>query len=53
MEEEDKCITLLCFLPDPWDNLIVEMGNATQSTLKFEKYSGILVIRGNEAKNHG
>ena len=35
MEEEDKCITLLCSLPDSWDNIIVVIGSSTKSTLKF------------------
>jgi hypothetical protein len=34
--EEDKCITLLCSLPESWDNLVVEIGSTTQSTLKYE-----------------
>jgi hypothetical protein len=34
--EEDKCITLLCSLPNPWDNLVVAIGRTTQSTLKYE-----------------
>jgi hypothetical protein len=34
--EEDKCITLLCSLPDSWDNLVVEIGSNTQYTLKYE-----------------
>ena len=29
MDEEDKCITLLCSLPNSWDNLGVEIGSAT------------------------
>jgi hypothetical protein len=33
--EEDKCITLLCYLPDSWDNLVVAIGSTTQSTLKY------------------
>ena len=34
--EEDKCITLLCYFPDFWDNLVVAIGSTTQSTLKYE-----------------
>jgi hypothetical protein len=34
--EEDNCITLLCYFPDSWDNLIVAIGSTTQSTLKYE-----------------
>jgi hypothetical protein len=34
--EEDKCITLLCFFPDSWDNLVVAIGSTTQSILKYE-----------------
>lgn len=36
MDEEDKCITLLCSLLDSWDNLVIAIGSATQSALKFE-----------------
>jgi hypothetical protein len=34
--EEDKFITLLCSFPDSWDNMVVEIGSTTQSTLKYE-----------------
>ena len=36
MNEEDKCITLLCYLLDCWDNLVVATGSSTKSRLKFE-----------------
>jgi hypothetical protein len=36
MKEEDKCITLLCSFLDSWYNLVVAIGNTTQSTLKFK-----------------
>ena len=34
--EEDKCITLLCSLPNSWYNLFVAIGSTTKSTLKYE-----------------
>jgi hypothetical protein len=34
--EEDKCITLLCYFPNSWDNLVVAIGSTTKSTLKYE-----------------
>jgi hypothetical protein len=34
--EEYKCITLLCYFPDSWDNLVVAISSTTQSTLKYE-----------------
>ena len=37
MDEEDRCITLLCSLPYSWDNLLVAIGSAIQVTLKFDK----------------
>ena len=37
MAEEDKCITLLCSFPDSWDNLIVTIGCASQTTLKIDE----------------
>jgi hypothetical protein len=36
IEEEDKCITLLCSFLDSLDNLVVAIGSATQYTLKYE-----------------
>jgi hypothetical protein len=34
--DEDKCISLLCSLPDSWDSLVVAIGSNTTS-LKFEE----------------
>jgi hypothetical protein len=47
--EEDKCITLLCSLPDSWDNLVVEIGSTTQSTLKYEDVVSSLLFEEEKA----
>ena len=55
MEEEDKCITLLCSLLDSWDNLVVGIGSSTMSTLKFEVIVSSLLseeMRGKSMENH-
>ena len=55
MEEEDKCITLLCSLPDSWDNLVVEIGSNKKSTLKFEDIIASLLsekMRRKSMENH-
>ena len=36
LEEEDKCINLLCSQPNSWDNLVVTTSSTTQFSLKFE-----------------
>jgi len=36
MEEEDKCITLLCSLSDSWDNMVVAICSTTQYALEFD-----------------
>jgi hypothetical protein len=34
--DEDKCISLLCTLPDSWDSLVVAIGSNT-TALKFDE----------------
>ena len=36
IEVEDTCITLLCSIPNSWDNLVLAIYSSTKSTLKFE-----------------
>ena len=55
MEEEDKCITLLFSLPDPWDNLVVAIRSSIKSTLKFEDIVASLLseqMRRKSMENH-
>ena len=35
ISNEDKCISLLCSLPDSWDNLVIAIGSNT-TTLNFD-----------------
>ena len=41
--DEDKCINLLCSLPDSWDSLVVAIGSKTTS-LKFEEVVSSLLL---------
>jgi hypothetical protein len=43
ISDEDKCICLLCSLPDSWDSLVVGIGNNTTS-LKFEEVVSSLFL---------
>ena len=45
MAEEDKCITLLCYLLDSWENLIVAISSASQMTLKFDEIVSSLLSK--------
>jgi hypothetical protein len=36
ISDEDKCISLLCFLLDSWDSLVVSIGSNT-TVLKFDE----------------
>ena len=49
------CITLICSLLDSWDNLVVEIGSRTKSTLKFEDIVASLLskeMRRKSMENH-
>jgi hypothetical protein len=48
--EEDKCINLLFSFPYSWDNLVVEIGSTTQSTLKYEDIVSSLLSEGMRQK---
>ena len=51
IDEEDKCITLLCSLLDSWDNLVVARGSITQSALKFEDVVASLLSKEMRSKS--
>ena len=55
MEEKDKCISMLCSLPDSWDNLVVVIGSTTQSILEFKDIVSSLLfeeMRRKSMENH-
>jgi hypothetical protein len=50
ISDEDKCISLLCSLPDSWDSLVVAIGSNTTS-LKFEEVVSSLLSEEMRRKN--
>ena len=44
-DEKYKCITLLCYFPYSWDNLIVAIGSDSQETLKFDEIVSSLLSK--------
>jgi hypothetical protein len=50
ISDEDKCISLLCSLPDSWDSLVVAIGSNTTS-LKFEEVVSSLLSEEMRQKN--
>jgi hypothetical protein len=48
--DEDKCISLLCSLPDSWDSLVVAIGSNTNS-LKFDEVVSSLLSEEMRWKN--
>ena len=50
ISNEDKCISLLCSLPDSWDSLVIAIGsNAT--TLQFDEIVSALLTEEMRRKN--
>jgi hypothetical protein len=47
---EDKCISLLCSLPNSWDSLVVSIGNNTTS-LNFDEVVSSLLSEEMRQKN--
>ena len=48
--DEDKCISLLCSLPNSWDSLVIAMGsNAT--TMQFDEIVSTLLTEKMRQKN--
>ena len=50
ISDEDKCISLLCSLPDSWDSLVVAIGSNT-TALKFEEVVSSLLSEEMRRKN--
>jgi hypothetical protein len=42
ISDEDKCISLLCSLPDSWDSLVVAIGSNTNTLKFYEVVSSLL-----------
>jgi hypothetical protein len=50
ISDQDKCISLLCSLPDSWDSLVVAIGSNTIS-LKFDEVVSSLLLEDMRQKN--
>jgi hypothetical protein len=44
ISDEDKCISLMFFLPDSWDSLVVAIGSNT-TALKFDEVVSSLLTK--------
>ena len=44
ISDEDKCISLLCSLPNSWDSMIIAIGSNT-TTLNFDDIVSALLRR--------
>jgi hypothetical protein len=50
ISDEDKCINLLCSLPDSWDSVVVAIGSNTTS-LKFDEVISSLLLEEKRQNN--
>jgi hypothetical protein len=50
ISDEDKCISLLCSLPDLWDSLVVAIGS-NKTSLKFDEEVSSLLLEEMRWKN--
>ena len=51
ISDEDKCISLLCSLPDSWDSLVVVIGSNAIALQFDEIFSSLLLGGGMRRKN--
>ena len=50
ISDEDKCINLLCSLPDSWDSLVIEIGSSA-TALQFDEIVSSLLMEEMRRKN--
>lgn len=43
MDETDRCMTLLCTLPDLWDNLVMAVGSTAKKLVLDEVMVALLI----------
>ena len=52
ISDEDKCISLLCSLPNSWDSLVIEIGS-TATALQFDEIISSLLTEEMRWKKYG
>jgi hypothetical protein len=50
INDEEKCINLLCYFPDSWDSLVMSIGSNT-TTLALEDVVASLLLKEMRRKN--